>query len=369
MKKSKDISKLLYNPNSHVQTKKALEARGLPVLSTEKTELLKYKNDEMVALLLKYKELNKILTTYVEPFFENPTFPVIHAKFNQCVTTTTRLSSSEPNLQNIPAHTEIGKDIKSCFIPRQGNFFISADFSQADLRFMAHFSEDPILVEAFNNKIDLHTYAANSIPALAGDRFLAKIVNFTAGNGGSGYSLMASVLKQSNGDRSIDFEQGQAIVNGWWKRHVVLSQYRKRCVDEAKRTGGITTFIGRWIPSPFPTEDDLNQSTEAWEKREGRKGWKPTMKGLIGAWERDTFSKKIQGSTSELCKLAMVDCAKKGYTCLIQVHDSILVEVPQEKADVAAQEIKTILENVAKLKVPVEAQVTIEKSWGVGAKA
>ncbi len=317
--------------------KAELHRRGISLESTAKAELQKHKDDPFIALLLKHREMSKLQNAFIKPFLELPTLPSVHTRFGQ-ILSTGRLSSSEPNLQQIPSRTENGKLLRRLFVARPGRVLVIADYSQIELRVMAHYSKDPILMEAYRNGEDIHEKTSK---ALGVDRFWGKTANFSIGYGCSKWKL-ASLLGTTP-------ELANEFINAYWKQFRVLRSWRYRVIEDARRKGGITTLAGRWIPVLGLNESDFR---------------------LRGAAEREAVSYLVQGSAADVMKLAMLACHENGFTPQLSVHDEMLFEVQdQQNADLIADPdfsaIRDIMEHVVKLDVPLEVKVSVGANWGV----
>jgi DNA polymerase-1 len=345
------------NPNSPKQLAVILfEKLKLPPLKRTKTG---YSTDvdvlEELALghplpgkILEYRQLSKLKGTYADalPTLIHPRTGRIHTSFNQLVAATGRLSSSNPNLQNIPIRTELGRRIRQAFIPEDGWRFIAADYSQIELRILAHFSEEPALVEAFQRGEDIHTRTAAQIMGVPPDgvtaemRRLAKVVNFGILYGLSGFGLSQAV--------SIGRSEAQKFIDDYFASHPRVRAYIDRIVAEGRAQGYVTTLLGRRRYLP-----ELGARN-------------PTARN---AAERMAANAPIQGTASDIIKLAMVRLApalaERGLRSrmVLQVHDELLVEVPEAETKAVRALLPEVMEAVVTLAVPLRVDVKEGRDW------
>lgn len=330
----------LENPRSPKQVLEWLQAGGLDVDSTDKRVLQYHLDNPRVAKLVAYRGTHKLLTTYVLPLLAlSAEDGRVRTNFNQVTYEQTedqwkgirtgRLSSSNPNLQNIPARSDAGKLIRRAFVPDPGYELICADFEQIEYRLLAHFANDELLIEAFKNGKDVHEETGK---AIGGDRKLGKNINFAAIYG-AGPDKVAQMCK-------IPTEQAAKFLAEYWEK---LPEVR-RWVDEVKRNahrqGGVTTLCGRWIPLPGLR---AYSEFERWH------------------WERAAVNYIIQGSAAEILKLAMIDCRKQGFKPLLTVHDELLFNTKSPEAD--KKRIGDIMGSIVQLKVPIIAKVGHGQNW------
>jgi len=280
------------------------------------------------------------------PALIDPRTGRLHTSFNQAGAATGRLSSSNPNLQNIPIRTELGREIRAAFIPRDGWKLMVADYSQIELRLLAHFSKCPVLVEAFRNGEDIHTRTAAEVfgvpplmvtPEL---RRRAKAVNFGIVYGLSAFGLAAQL--------GIPRTEAQTYIDGYFARYAGVRRFIDETIAEVRRTGATSTLFGR--ERPIPDMDSRN----------------PNARGFA---ERTAVNTPLQGTAADLIKLAMIriDAAleQRGLrtAMLLQVHDELLFESPPEELDEIRKLVKSDMENVAKLEVPLIADVGLGDNW------
>ncbi|WP_457551324.1 DNA polymerase I [Desulfobacula sp.] len=303
---------------------------------------------ELPKKLLRYRTLGKLKSTYVDSLQHliDKNTGRIHTSFNQTITVTGRLSSSKPNLQNIPIRTKEGKKIREAFIPKQGHTFISADYSQIELRVLAHCAEDKILIEAFNNDEDIHTRTALEIfevlPEFVTDdlRSQAKTINFGIVYGMSGFRLAK--------DLSISMKMANAYIDNYFKRYSGVKKFIDATIKETKITREVQTIFGR-----KRRLDDINSSNV----------------NLRNFAQRAAVNTPIQGSAADLIKLAMIkmDAALKKNNMtskmLLSVHDEIIFETPFEEKDQLIELAKTVMEHVHPLKVPLKVNFGTGENW------
>ena len=303
---------------------------------------------ELPAHVLRLRTLSKLKSTYTDALvgLVNPETGRIHTSYNQTVAATGRLSSSDPNLQNIPVRTEEGRQIRRAFIPPGDWVLLAADYSQIELRILAHCSEDPILVEAFNNDEDIHTRTASEVfnvfpemldPEL---RRQAKAVNFGIIYGMSPFRLANEL--------GITQKMAKTYIDNYFKRYKGVKTFIDRTVEEARETGRTTTLLGRIRLLP-----DIGSSNKV----------------TRGAAERTAINTPIQGAAADLIKLAMIrtDRAlkeKKFKSAMIMtVHDELVFEVPPEEIEPVSEMVKEIMEHVWDLKVPLKVNLQTGKNW------
>jgi DNA polymerase-1 len=345
------------NPNSPKQLATVLfEKLKLPPVKRTKTG---YSTDvdvlEELALghslpgkILEYRQLAKLKGTYADalPTLIHPRTRRIHTSFNQLVAATGRLSSSNPNLQNIPIRSELGRRIRQAFIPDDGWRFVAADYSQIELRILAHLSEEPALVEAFQRGEDIHTRTAAQIMGVAPEavtsemRRLAKVVNFGILYGLSGFGLSQAV--------SIGRAEAQRFIDDYFASHPRVRAYIDRVVAEGRTQGYVTTLLGRRRYLP-----ELGARN-------------PTARN---AAERMAANAPIQGTASDVIKLAMVRLAAalaaRGLRSrmLLQVHDELLLEVPEAEVAAMRRLLPEVMEAVVTLAVPLRVDVKEGRDW------
>lgn len=310
-------------------------------------------------LIVEHRELSKLVGTYLENLAE-AIYPEgtlgggrIHASFNQTVAATGRLSSSDPNLQNIPIRTDIGREIRRAFVAQPGQLLVSADYSQIELRLLAHLSRDPALIQAFHDGQDIHTAVAAQIHGVPLDKVTreqrggAKMVNF-----GIVYGITAFGLARRLG---VSNTQADEIITGYKKRFAGITTFLQECIEQARRFGYVETMLKR--RRPIPDIESTNPSRRAFA-------------------ERTAINSVVQGSAADLIKLAMVDlhalfgsadqrAAHADLCCrmLLQIHDELVFECPADRADQAREVIVRTMENAMTLSVPLKVDARAAANW------
>jgi len=296
--------------------------------------------------LLEYRQLSKLKSTYADvlPLLLNPETGRIHTSYNQTVAATGRLSSSDPNLQNIPVRGEWGKRFREAFIPDKGHLFLSADYSQIELRVLAHLSEDPALIETFLHDRDVHAETADRVFGNASSLFQeeqrrrAKIINFSMIYGASAFSL-AKELETSNAE-------AQMFIDRYYEKYPKVHEFLEKIVASAQKKGFSETLFGRKRQVP-----ELKQK-EKYAQQAGR---------------RIALNTPIQGTAADLMKKAMIDIwrelkkRKLKSKMILQVHDELVFEIPDEEKDEIEPLVKKKMEDVFSLKVPLKVHL----EWGV----
>jgi DNA polymerase-1 len=303
---------------------------------------------EVPRLVLDYRQLSKLKSTYVDalPVLIDPKTGRVHTTFNQTGTTTGRLSSTNPNLQNIPIRTELGREIRAAFIAEPGYSLLSADYSQIELRLLAHFSEDPLLLEAFRNGDDIHRLTASQVfgvpPMLidAEHRRRAKAVNF-----GIVYGLSAFGLSQQLG---IDQREAKKFIDAYFEKYAGVRHYIDRTLEETRREQSVKTLFGRTRPIP-----DINSKNA-------------NMRGFA---ERTAVNTPLQGTAADLIKLAMIQIdaelrsRKLKSRMLLQVHDDLLFEVPENEIELMRALVREKMESAHTLSVPLLVELGVGPNW------
>lgn len=301
----------------------------------------------IVQAILQYRTLEKLRSTYVDslPQDIHPKTKRIHSTFNQSVAATGRLSCQNPNLQNIPIRSLEGKKIREAFKPQEAHWsFISADYSQIELRLLAHLSEDPVLLKAFNTGEDIHTYTASlvfDVPLKEVSeemRQRAKAVNF-----GILYGQQAFGLSQGLG---IKYGEALAFIDTYFHRYKKVKEFLEFCKEGARKTGRVVTMLGRQRPIP----EILSKNPM-----------------LRSAAERLAINTPLQGTAADLIKIAMIqvhNILKENEYLLLQIHDELLLEAPDSSVSHLSSKVKNIMEGVLKLKVPLDVHISIGKNWG-----
>jgi len=305
-------------------------------------------NHEVPRLVLEYRQLSKLKSTYVDtlPALLSSTTGRLHTTFDQTGTATGRLSSANPNLQNIPIRTELGREIRAAFTVEPGHVLLAADYSQIELRLLAHFSGDRLLVEAFNRGDDVHTLTASQVfgvPPLmvtAEHRRAAKVVNF-----GIVYGLSPFGLSQNLG---IEPGEAKQFINAYFEKYSGVRAFIDKTLEEARRDQKVATLFGRIRPIP-----DIN-------------GKNVQQRGFA---ERTAVNTPLQGTAADLIKIAMIrideairDRNLKSRMTL-QVHDELVFEVPEEELDVMRSLVREYMEKVHPLAVPLVVEIGVGKNW------
>ncbi len=299
-------------------------------------------------LILEVRSLAKLKSTYCDalPELVNPDSGRLHTSYNQAVTSTGRLSSSDPNLQNIPIRTEEGREIRRAFIAEPGKLLVSADYSQIELRLMAHLSGDERLIAAFHDDKDIHTATAAAIRGIAPEevtrdmRRAAKAINFGIIYGISAFGLA----------RQLGIAQGEAkrFIEAWFAHYPGVLVFMERTKEEAKANGFVETLMGHRIP--LPEINDRNAMRRQYA-------------------ERLAINAPLQGSAADLIKLAMIrlhDALRAGFPdthLLLQVHDELLIEAPENAAEDVASLTRELMTSVMSLAVPLKVDVSRGHDW------
>ena len=303
---------------------------------------------EIARKVLEYRQLAKLKGTYIDalPELIDPQTGRLHTTFNQAGAATGRLSSSNPNLQNIPIRTELGREIRAAFVPREGWKLIVADYSQIELRLLAHMSHDSVLVEAFRNGEDIHTRTAAEVfgtPPLmvtSDMRRRAKAVNFGIVYGQTPFGLAASL--------GIDRKEAEEYIRTYFELHAGVRKFIQETIAETRKNGFTVTLFGRKRPIPDMHSRNPNARSFA---------------------ERTAVNTPLQGTAADLIKLAMIRIdaltqqEKLETRMLLQVHDELVFEAPPAEVESIARVIKREMENVHKLDVPLVADTGIGDNW------
>lgn len=305
---------------------------------------------EIVPLILDFRELAKLKSTYVDalPKMVDAKTGRLHTSFNQTITTTGRLSSSNPNLQNIPMRSELGRRIREAFVPaHRDERLLAADYSQIELRLLAHVSDDDTLKSAFRDGVDIHAATAAEVLGLAledigsAQRRNAKAINF-----GIVYGMSAFGLAQQLG---ISAEEAKQYINLYFSRYPRVREYLDRSISNAHRDGFVTTLTGRKRYLPELRSPNHNLRSFA---------------------ERAAVNAPLQGSAADIIKIAMIDIdrwlQKSGLQTrmVLQVHDELIFEVPPLEEGIVESEVRTRMENAYQLSVPLEVNLAFGRNWG-----
>jgi DNA polymerase I len=299
-------------------------------------------------LVLEYRQLSKLKSTYVDalPALLNRSTGRLHTTFDQTGTATGRLSSANPNLQNIPIRTELGREIRAAFTAAAGCTLLAADYSQIELRLLAHYSKDPLLVEAFRCGDDIHTLTASQVfgvPPLMvtpDHRRQAKVVNF-----GIVYGLSPFGLSQNLG---IETSEAKKYIDAYFEKYAGVRAFIDRTLEETRHNGKVKTLFGRVRPIPDINSKNFN---------------------LRGFAERTAVNTPLQGTAADLIKLAMIriDAAIRERELqsrmTLQVHDELVFEVPGNEMDIMRSLVREQMEQVHALSVPLVVEIGVGKNW------
>ena len=347
-----------FNLGSPKQLQEILfEKLGLPVLkktpkkqpSTAEDVLQQLAVDyELPSVILQYRSLSKLKSTYTDklPEMLDPDTGRVHTSYHQAVAATGRLSSSDPNLQNIPIRTEQGRRVRKAFIPESGNKMVAIDYSQIELRIMAHLSGDEGLINAFEAGRDIHSSTASEIfstsleDVSSDQRRQAKAINF-----GLIYGMSAFGLARQLG---IDRGDAQSYMNAYFDRYPGVKSYMDTTRETAKSTGYVETLFGRRLYLPEITARNAMRRQHA---------------------ERTAINAPMQGTAADIIKIAMIDVwnwvneSAPDIKMIMQVHDELVFEVPEQKVEAYCDQLKSIMEDAAELSVPLIADVGVGNNW------
>ncbi|MDE6411803.1 MAG: DNA polymerase I [Clostridia bacterium] len=299
---------------------------------------------EIARLILRYREIQKLVSTYVDGIAPLVKDGAVHTTYNQTMTTTGRLSSANPNLQNIPVHTEEGKELRKLFVAQEGNILIDADYSQIELRLLAHFSGAERLIKAYNEGADIHSETASQVFGVTDVtpqmRRAAKVINF-----GIIYGMGAYALSK---DLNCSVAEAQAYIERYFNRYPEVKTYMEENVRRAKEDGFVVTILGRRRYITELKSPNVNIRTFG---------------------ERAARNMPLQGSAADIIKIAMLRVfdrlQKEGLKAkmVLQVHDELMLDCPLAEQEKAAKILKEEMENAVRLNVPLIAEVSTGKSW------
>jgi len=299
-------------------------------------------------LILQYREIDKLLSTYINalPDLISKDDERVHTHFNQTIASTGRLSSENPNLQNIPVKSEMGRKIRKAFVPKKDHVFIAADYSQVELRILAHFCKDEVMVKAFKNNEDIHTQVASEVFGIALSdmtpeiRSKAKAINFGLIYGQSSYGLSESL--------GIDRTEAAEYIKHYFQRFNKVKSYLDGLKEACEETGYSITLHGRKRPIP-----EIHA----------------TNRTLKSVGERMSINSPIQGTAADIIKIAMINIHEKltknklNSKMILQVHDELIFEVPLDEKDKMLKLVKSEMEGAVKLDVPLKVDINEGKSW------
>ena len=352
-----EISGEEFNINSPKQLGVILfEKLGLPVIKKTKTgystnaEVLDKLKDQspIIDKIIEYRQIVKLNSTYVEGLLSiiNPIDGRIHSSFNQTITTTGRISSTEPNLQNIPVKLEMGRNIRKVFISDKECKLVDADYSQVELRVLAHMSQDETMIDAFKHNEDIHTKTASQVFNVSMDevtskqRSDAKAVNFGIVYGKSDFGLSE--------DLNIPVKQAKEYIENYFNKYNKIKEFMDNIIDDASSNGYVTTILNRrrYIP-------EIKSSNFM----------------LRNAGKRAAMNAPIQGSAADIIKIAMINVYKKleennlKSKLILQVHDELIVEAVDSEIDIVKKIVKDEMENAVCLDVNLDVDLNIGDSW------
>lgn len=326
------------------------KTRGKTAYSTD-VEVLQALGQEspIAAKVLEFRSMGKLKSTYVDALLKlaDPATGRVHTSFLQSVAATGRLSSRDPNLQNIPVRGELGGQIRQAFVPATGHVFLSADYSQMELRILAHFSEDLALLKAFQDQIDIHRQTAAVVfgihPELvsADMRRQAKVVNFGIIYGMSGFGLAKQL--------GVGNRMANEFIQRYFAKYSRVKAYLEETLQQARERGWVTTFLGRRRQTPQINSSNRIVRQEA---------------------ERSAINAPLQGTAADIIKKAMLEVeaamAGAGLTgpMLLQIHDELLFEVPRAELAETARLVRRVMEGVVRLKVPLTVDLRVGENWG-----
>jgi DNA polymerase-1 len=324
-------------------------ARGKSKSVSTAVDVLEFLSEkhEVPKLVLEYRHLSKLKSNYVDalPLLADADSRV-HTTFQSAATATGRLSSISPNLQNIPVRTELGREIRAAFTAAPGTELLSADYSQIELRLLAHFTLDPLLIRAYAEEIDIHALTASEVFGVAVDamdketRNRAKAVNFGIVYGISAFGLAAQL--------GIPQAEAKAYIERYFARYQGVRSFIEKTLEQTRRDGFVRTMFGRLRPIP-----DIESRN-------------PNQRGFA---ERTAINTPLQGTGADLIKLAMISLDRKlaerklKTRMVLQVHDELLFEVPADEKHEAATLVRAEMEGVVKLKVPLVADISFGPNW------
>lgn len=346
-----------FNINSTQQLANILfDIKGLRKIKKRSTaeEVLKQlvMEDDLPGLMLEYRKYNKLKNTYLDPFPEliNPTTKRIHSSFNQTVTATGRLSSQNPNFQNIPIRSDVGREMRKAFRPQENGWkILSADYSQIELRIMAHLSKDPELINAFENNEDIHARTASSVfgvpieDVLPEMRRTAKVVNFAIMYGAGPFRMSQEL--------GIPRSEAQVIIDVYFKQYSGIQNYIDETLEKARSMKYVETMLGRRRPV-WDIDSDNHIRKEA--------------------AKRMAINMPIQGTAAEMIKKAMISIHHNIHSgqdeydkakMILQVHDELLFEVPEDQVEALKKMVTFEMENALPLSVPIVVDCGVGNSW------
>ena len=299
------------------------------------------------AKILEYRKYSKLRSTYIDSLIQlRDDAGRVHTHFDQVGTATGRLSSSEPNLQNIPVRTELGREIRGAFIAKPGHVLVDADYSQIELRVLAHISGDETMIDAFRKGEDIHARTAAEVYGVPFDqvthqmRSASKAVNFGIVYGISDFALAKNI--------GVSRREARDFINRYFERYPGVKAYMEQSVQDARERGYAVTLMGRRRYLPELASSNFN---------------------VRSFGERCAMNSPIQGTAADIIKLAMIrvdrELKRRGMRTklILQVHDELILEAPAEEADAAAALLKECMEGVMQLEVPLQTDITTGGDW------
>ena len=306
-----------------------------------------YGKHPIIEQIKDYRELSKLKSTYADGLIKVIAEDGrIHTRFMMTVTATGRLSSTEPNLQNIPIRKEKGIELRKMFVAAEGNVLVDADYSQIELRLLAHIASDPVMLKAFEDEEDIHTVTASQVFGVSLDKVTSTMrSNAKAVNFGIVYGISAFSLSQDIG--VMPFE-AKAYIDSYLEKYAAVNMYMKDIVASAKKLGYVSTLYGRRRYLPELKSPNFN---------------------MRAFGERVALNMPIQGTAADIMKIAMINVFNRLKSenveakLILQVHDELIVECPESEAESVSLILQEEMENAASLSVPLVAETNIGKSW------
>ena len=302
----------------------------------------------MPRLILRYRTISKLKSTYLDALVKmvDPSTGRIHTSYNQTVAATGRLSSSDPNLQNIPIRGEEGREIRKGFVAENGHYLVSADYSQVELRVFAHYSKDQAFMDAFKRDEDIHARTASEILTTENGtvtsemRRIAKAINF-----GIIYGMGPLKLSEELG---IELKAARDYISAYYERYQGVVRYKEKMIDSARKKGYVTTLFNRRRYLPDIEHGNNRIRSEA---------------------ERMAINTPIQGTAADLIKKAMINIHRRlsqnglRTRMLLQVHDELVFEVPEEELDAVIPMVREEMEGIYPLRVPLKVDINKGRNW------
>ncbi len=339
---TKQLADILFNKMGLPPVKKTKSG-----FSTDSEVLEKLEDKSpIISLIIEYRTLTKLVSTFVDGLINTAQNGRIHTSFNQNVAATGRISSTEPNLQNIPVRTALGREIRKAFIASEGNILIGADYSQIELRLLAHMSGDETMINAFENEADIHTITASEVFSIDASevtptqRSAAKAVNFGIVYGISDFGLAKNI--------GVTRKEAKEYIDMYLNRYAKVHEYMKNAAAQGRENGYVATIMGRRRDLPEINSSNFNTRSFG---------------------ERVAMNMPIQGSAADIIKLAMVrvhtELKKAGLKAklILQIHDELIIDTPPDEEEKVKKLLTDIMQNVIKLNVPLVAEAKSGKSW------